>query len=274
MLFDNIFSILVYVFRQKKIPRLLTPKTLTDKILYLKLRPKHIQSKLRKLVSDRIKVRDYVSNHSSECELIPLLWTGKSLGIAEWDALPNKFVIKANHGSKMVMIVDKEINDFHELSKITQSWLKLDYYKKGKEWVYKDLDKVLVVEEFIDFNGDAPPDYKFFCLNGKVRFIQVDLDRYSGHSRNLYSKEFELLDVKYHFDKGYDIESPILLDRAIKIAEELSSELDFVRVDLYILDNTIYFGELTNFPGNCLESFTPNQFDLDMGDLLELKSGK
>ncbi|MEJ6122125.1 hypothetical protein MT390_09650 [Vibrio sp. 2-Bac 85] len=274
MYLDNIVSIGAYIIRQKKIPNLFKPRTLTDKILYLKLRPQHAQSNIRRLVSDRVKSRDYVSRLSKNCQLINLLWSGKSFKVDDWESLPRKFVIKANHGSKMVMIIDKHKDSYSDVSSIVHSWLDLDYYKKGKEWVYKDLDRLLVVEEFIEFDGGVPPDYKFFCLNGKVHFIQVDLDRYNGHSRNIYSKNFELLDVKYNFDRGYDIEPPNLLNEAIKIAEDLSSELDFIRVDLYILENKIYFGELTNFPGNCLEKFTPNQFDLDMGNLLVLKNEK
>ncbi|TOC24041.1 hypothetical protein CGJ88_25110, partial [Vibrio parahaemolyticus] len=43
-----------------------------------------------------------------------------------------------------------------------------------------------------------------------------------------------------------------------------------VRVDLYLLDDGIFFGELTNFPGNCLESFDDYSFDLEVGSKLVL----
>ncbi|EOY9126687.1 hypothetical protein KC999_17980 [Proteus mirabilis] len=265
---DNLVSILAYIIKQGKLPRLIRPKTLTDKILFIKLRPNLTQSTLRKVIADRIQVRDYVKKNSQDCDLIPILWCGEELTLDVWNNLPEQFVIKANHGSKMVRIVNKNNDNFISVYNDTEKWKKIDYYKKGREWVYKDLNRKIIVEELINFNSDIPPDYKFFCLNGKVQFVQVDLSRFKSHKRNIYDKNFNLLDVEYQFPKGEHIKKPILYDNAVAIAEDLSKELDFIRVDLYILENKIYFGEMTNFPGNCLEKFKPENFDLEMGTKL------
>ncbi|MBY7822353.1 hypothetical protein KW418_18965 [Vibrio fluvialis] len=269
---DKFISIFAFMVRRKKIPNVFFPTSLSEKILSIKLNDESKLAPLRCLVSDRIKVRDYVSSKNTECKLIKLLWSGNNFSTTVWDCLPEKFVLKANHGSKMVKIVEKSKDSFNEILDLTVSWLNTDYYRKGREWVYKDLDKLLLVEEFIEFDGDVPPDYKLFCLNGKVAFVQVDLNRFNGHRRNIYSADFKLLDVEYQFPRGYDIEKPKLYDTAVKVAEGLSSDFDFIRVDLYVLDNDIYFGELTNFPGNCLESFRPESFDLEMGSLLKVDS--
>ncbi|MCL8608220.1 hypothetical protein NAB31_04445 [Proteus mirabilis] len=271
-MYDNIVSILAFIIRQKKIPNIFNPSSLTEKILKIKLDRGGKRKELRKKISDRIKVRGYVEKNSPNCSLIKLLWHGTDFDKSVWDTLPQKFVIKANHGSKMVKIVNKEYDCYNDISTICNIWLNTDYYKKGREWVYKDLDKLLIIEEYIEFSGEVPPDFKFFCLNGVVRFVQVDLDRYSGHSRNIYSADFNLLDVTYQFPKGYNIQKPTLFLEAKKIAEELAKNFDFIRVDLYILEERIYFGELTNFPGNCLESFSPYDFDLQMGKYLNLDS--
>lgn len=272
VIFDNFISILAFVIRQKRIPRLYSPKSLTDKILNVKLNTKSQLSELRKLSADRLGVRDYISSKSSACRLIDILWSGVELCPDVWNSLPNKFVIKANHGSKMVMIVDKNKHSYEDVQRISKGWLSNDYYKKGKEWVYKDTTRKLLVEKFMNFSGDVPPDYKFFCLNGKVGFVQVDLDRFESHKRNIYTSDFRLLDVEYHFSQGNNIEKPRNFEAAIEIAEQLSAEFDFIRVDLYILPKGIYFGELTNFPGNCLEKFSDYSFDLDMGSKLVLNN--
>ncbi len=269
-LYDNLFSFLAYVIRQKKIPRLFNPKTLTEKIFFLKLRPNLKLSPLRRQVADRIQVRNFVNENSTTCKLIPLLWKGEVFTEEVWNDLPNKFVIKANHGSKMVRIVDKKNTNFKEVYADTERWKKIDYYKKGREWVYKGLDRTILVEKFIDFGKEVPPDFKFFCLNGKVQFVQVDLDRFKKHRRNIYSKDFEPINVKYQFENGHRIVRPRLYQEAVKISEQLSEEFDFIRVDLYILEDNIYFGELTNFPGNCLEKFIPHSFDVEMGNFLSL----
>ncbi|WP_140069261.1 ATP-grasp fold amidoligase family protein, partial [Vibrio parahaemolyticus] len=227
-------------------------------------------SYLRKLAADRIAVRDYVKSKSKNCNLIKMLWSGSELKNSDWESLPDKFVIKANHGSKMVKIVDKSKDSFKSIYDLTQEWLVRDYYKRGREWVYKDTPRTLIVEELLQFSDKVPPDFKFFCLNGKVSFVQVDLDRFNGHCRNIYSNRFDLLDVEYHFPRGYSIKKPSNFEDAVKISEELSSDFDFVRVDLYLLDDGIFFGELTNFPGNCLESFDDYSFDLEVGSKLVL----
>ncbi len=267
---DFFYSIAIFIFRQKRIPNLISPKRLTDKILLIKLRENSLTSELRKIVSDRLAVRDYISSKNTDCKLINILWKGHSLTLPEWDELPNKFVIKATHGSQMVKIVNKDVDSYSDVCKISSSWLKLDYYRKGREWVYKDTPRQLIVEEFIEFLGDVPPDYKFFCLNGKVQLIQVDLDRFSTHRRNMYSPSFKLLDVKFLYENGEGVSEPKLFSNAKEIAEKLSEDFDFIRVDLYVLDNQIYFGELTNFPENTLGKFSSNDFDNKIGSLLVL----
>ncbi|MDW2092047.1 ATP-grasp fold amidoligase family protein [Vibrio sp. 1865] len=270
---DSIFSFLASAIKRKTLPNIVNPSSLTDKVLKIKMSPDHPKANLRALVSDRKAVREYIDSKSTECKLIPLLWSGSRFSLEDYENLPNKFVIKANHGSKMVRIVDKSDarDNYESVSAEVNSWQFVDYYKKGKEWVYKSIERTLIVEKFIDFKDGVPPDYKFFCLNGKVSFIQVDLDRFNGHCRNLYNREFLRLPVCYQFPSGYDIEKPILFDQALRIAEKLSSDFDFIRVDLYILDDGIYFGELTNFPGNCLESFNPKSFDFEIGRMLTLE---
>ena len=53
----------------------------------------------------------------------------------------------------------------------------------------------------------------------------------------------------------------------ISVAQRLSSDFDFVRVDLYNIDGRIYFGELTHNPGGGLVRLRPRGFDLALGEL-------
>ena len=107
-------------------------------------------------------------------------------------------------------------------------------------------------------------------MNGKIELVQVDLDRFSGHTRNLYDKNFNRIDGELLYPQGYDIEKPNMYNHALNIAVKLSQEFDFIRVDLYLLDNKIYFGELTNIPGNGTEKFKPKKLDFELGKKLEL----
>jgi len=260
---DEYFNKIFFFYKNGYWPNFKEPKSFNEKINHIKLFSKN---PLRKLAADRIKVRDYVAEKSPDCKLINLLWVGKEFTQEIYNELPQRFVIKANHGSGMVRVVNKDKIGFEQIKEETQKWIAVDYGKVTRQPAYNDLDKVLVVEEFLDIGLDIVPDYKFMCIDGKVEMIQVDLDRFIGHKRNIYDKNFERLDVKFEFEQGDDVEKPKLFDKAIKISEELSTEYDMLRVDLYISDDEIYFGELTNTPDNGYGKFQPQSFDFELGE--------
>jgi hypothetical protein len=56
----------------------------------------------------------------------------------------------------------------------------------------------------------------------------------------------------------------------IRIAEELAKGHSFVRVDLYQIQDRIFFGELTFYPAAGLSIFTPSSYDQYFGELLDL----
>lgn len=265
---DSIFIRLAYLVRQRRIPNFRTPKTLNEKLGYIKLNRTNYQ--LRCDVVDRLKVRDYVQCEAPSCELIKNLWVGKRFDREVWNGLPQKFVIKANHGSGMVKVVDKSNDSFDGVSSSADAWLVTDYAHRGREWFYAAVEPCLIVEEFLQFKNDVPPDYKFFCINGHVEMVQVDLDRFNGHVRNLYSRDFKLMGASLHYPKGYVIEKPSMYEKALEIAELLAVDFDFIRVDLYLLEERVLFGELTNIPGNGLERFDPFALDVELGAKLRL----
>lgn len=263
---DRLFTHVLYFLRHQKLLNLRKPKTFNEKITFIKL---HSKNPLRHLVVDRLKVRDYVVQRSSDVKLVPILWTGTDFNLNVYDSLPREFVIKGNHGSQMVVIVDKEHFDYTSLSQKIGDWMNVDYSKAGRERVYQTLDRYFVVEEKLSSPNITPPDFKFFCFQGKVEMVQVDFNRFSKHTRNLYDRNFKELDVKLHRLKGDSMERPSSYVKAVKIAETLSSEFSFIRVDLYLIGDDVFFGELTNFPGNGLEKFTPSYYDKYLGDKLE-----
>lgn len=259
---DNLFNKLLFWIKLGYWGNFKTPKSYSEKINHVKL---YSKNKLRKLVADRINVRNYVKEKTPDCKLIDILWAGELFTEAIYKSLPQKFVIKANHGSGMVLIVDKKTNNFSNIYTETEKWKKIDYGRITRQFVYNDLPRTIIVEEFINFNSKVLPDYKFLCIKGKVQFIQVDLDRFDGHARNIYDEYFNKIDITLEYSSGREIEKPILFEKGKLIAERLASDFDFIRVDLYIMDNIIYFGELTNTPGNGFERFTPISFDFELG---------
>ena len=66
------------------------------------------------------------------------------------------------------------------------------------------------------------------------------------------------------------IERPKLLEKMLEISRVLSSDFDFVRVDLYDVDGKIYFGELTFTPAACTFPYLNEDFLLQEGKKLKI----
>lgn len=252
-------------------PDLEKPKRLSEKIQWLKL---HERTELRIEAADRMNVRQYVEEKAGKSCLIPLLGSWEKLTRERWEALPEAFVLKATHGSGFVNVIrSRSRASYDEIRTETERWLRTNYYRFGREWVYKNLKPALIAEELLlDQRSEVPADFKFFCFHGKVKLIQVDQDRFGRQRRTLYNESFQKLDAALHHPAGEKpMEKPAQLDRAIELAETLAEPFSFIRVDLYLPGNELYFGELTNYPGNGFEKFDPERWDLHFGEMLSLE---
>lgn len=251
-------------------PDLENPRTFTEKIQYIKL---YQRNQLRRKIADRIKVRKFVSERVGNKHLIPLLGNFKELTRNVWQELPEQFVLKANHGCGMLEIVkDKRTVDYETIFRETEKWKETDYSKIGREWVYKDLPRTIVAEDLLlTENNSIPEDFKFFCFHGNVKIIQIDFNRFGDQKRNLYDRDFNPIEATLLYP-NYDkpVEKPDNLERAIELAEALSSDFNFIRVDLYLLKKMVYFGELTNYPGNGFVPFKPCDMNYKIGKLINL----
>ena len=249
-------------------PDISNPRSLTEKLLWLMIWD---SNPLRALVVDRIKVRDFVHEHAPGCKLPKHLWVGDSLTPEVWNDLPQQFVLKANHGSHMIYIVDKAHDTFEEIVDSSRKWLSTDYSSDFGEWVYKDLPRVLIAEEKLAIEGKIPPDWKFFCTKGEVLFVYVDMNRFERHVRNMYSSAFSRLPyISTGFPPGPDIGEPRCFKEAVRIAEQLSAPFDFIRVDLYLVGETVYCGEMTCYPGGGVDALASVDLDFELGSRIAL----
>lgn len=243
------------------------PKTFNEKILFLK-RQKSTTNHV--LVADKFKVRQYVSRLIGEEFLIPLLWVSSSIQDFEMDVIPNNCVVKLNNGSGYNFIIKNDLSKikFKNIKRILANSFKKDFSKFSKELHYKYIKPRILIEKLIDYPLN---DYKFFCSNGKPFMIQVDIDRFTKHKRNFYNLSWEKQELVLNYDNYSGIiNQPKNLDMMIEISKKLSNDFNFCRVDLYVSNNNIYFGEITLFPGGGVELFKTYKMDLEMGNLIQL----
>lgn len=241
-----------------------------EKIQYLKL---HGNLEEYNDLVDKYLVRNYIKDKIGEEYLIPIIGAYDSPEEINYDRLPNKFVLKGNHGAGYNIIVkDKKQLDKEKTNKKLKKWINEDYSNIKKEYQYKNVKRKIVCEEFIsDKSGDLL-DYKFFCFNGTPLFVKVDVDRYDEHKINLYDMEWNKVDIRVDKYKDYNgiVEKPCNFDKMVEIATKLSEDFQFVRVDLYNVDGKIYFGELTFTPGSGKNPFYPLEKDLEIASMIEI----
>ena len=247
------------------------PKTFNEKLQWLKL---HDRNPAYTQMVDKYAVREYIKNTIGEKYLIPLLGVWDSFDEIDFDKLPNQFVLKCNHDSGTVIICkDRNTFDIKDARKRVTRALKRNYYYSGREWPYKNVKPKIIAEKYmVDESGVELKDYKLFAFNGDIKLIQVDFDRFGNHRRNIYTPKWKLvpLSILYPSDDKVQIEQPQPLDKLIDLASTLSNKIPHVRTDFYIINEDIYFGELTFYHGSGYEPFYPESYNAKMGEWIEL----
>lgn len=225
------------------------------------------------LLTDKYLVRDWVKSTIGEEYLIPLLGVYDKIDDINFEKLPNKFVLKCNHDSGSVTICENKENiKLKDLRRKYKFYMKRNFAYNGFEMHYKYIKPKIIVEKYM---GRSIIDYKFLCFDGNPYFCRVDIDRFGNHMRNIYDMNWNL----QKFNKGFyknktNVEKPKNFDDMVKIAKKLSKGIDQVRVDLYSIDNRIYFGEMTFTNGNGTEKFYPDEYDKIIGELWNLSNNK
>jgi hypothetical protein len=251
------------------------PQSFCEKIIWKKVNDRN---PLIPYTADKYLVRSYIRNILGEKRahniLVSLHYVTSDPSTIPFDDLPSSYIIKPNHMSGAFIIVNDDLPDRAEIINKCTRWLSLPYGLEKNEWAYKNMNKIVMIEELLLTKDNAiPDDYKMFMFHGKCRLIQHCLDRKNaeGLKINIYSPEWELQDVIYKERQRKPKPKPGNLDEMISIAEELSAPFDFVRVDFYSVDGQTYIGELTHYPGSGKNIIEPVEFDFELGRYWEIE---
>ena len=260
-----------YQNRTGKVLNLSQPSTYNEKIQWMKLYDKDPR---KTMLADKIRVRTWVKERIGAEYLIPLIAVYERALDIKFDELPDRFVLKANHGSGWNAIVkDKSNENLEALRWKADGWLKTNFaFVNGYEMHYCDIPRMLLVEDYLCNEDGDLPDYKFWCFSGKVHFIQYLAGRQTELKMAFFDREWNRLSFVYdHPQYDDDVQKPSNLNEMISIAEKLSEGFAHVRVDLYRLDDgSIKFGELTFSSASGVCRWNPSETDGMMGELLDL----
>lgn len=254
------------------------PKRYTEKLQWYKL---YYRDPLITRCSDKYQVRQYVKEKGFESILNTLYGVYENPEDIEWRDLPDSFVIKHTNGSGNNLFIKNKMEvDANYVMGVIDSWSKKRSSKGGREWGYYNVPSRIIIEKMLerDENNDIP-DYKFFCFNGKAKYLYVMIDYVDDHSKgkcSFFTPEFEQLPYRRSEYMAIDSEipKPACFEEMVRIAEVLSKAFPHVRVDLYNMKGKIVFGELTFYPASGYTVFEPDEFDLILGDSFELSENK
>ena len=250
------------------------PKTMNEKIFWLKL---NYHNPLITKCCDKFAVKDYVDERIGKGHVIPTIDCWEHAQDMDFSELPEKYVIKVNWSSGYNIIVkdSAKVNE-KEIREKVAHWMlpQQNSYYQTFNWGYKHMKPTVYAEEYMEqFDGQLY-DYKFFCCNGKAKFLFIATDRAqkSTLTYDFFDMDFNKLDFTYG-GRGHakaPLEKPKFFDEMVLCAEILAEPFPFVRVDFYETEDNYYVGEMTFYSGGGILPFEPREWDNRLGEYIDL----
>ena len=246
------------------------PKTFNEKLQWLKLydrNPKYT------IMVDKCKAKKWVAKKIGEQYIIPTLAEYKTVDEIDLDKLPSQFVLKCNHDSGSVMICrDKAKFDIVAAKKKLTQCLATDPSAQFGEWAYRNVPRRILAEKYMEEKGQLNlMDYKWFCFDGVPRIMYISRDHAEDTRTDFFDMEFNRLPMRMQAPNS-DVPptKPAQFDEMKRIAEILSTGIPHVRVDLYVINGRIYFGEMTFYHCGGMVDVQPYEWNVKMGDMITL----
>lgn len=246
------------------------PKDINQKLMWL---TRYWQNPLKTQCADKYLVREYVRNLHLDNILVPLLGVWNSAELIDFDTLPDKFVLKCNHGSGYnIICTDKSSLNINSVRKQLNEWLAIDYENLLYEYHYKDIPRKIICEEFISPDNVAPVEYQMWCVNGEPDSILVCRKNFDGtYDAASYSLNWERQFDRIAEDPDLVFEKPACgINLLVDYSRRLANPFPFVRLDFYVVGEKVYLAEMTFSPSaNILSKYKQSFLD-KLGQKLEL----
>lgn len=252
-----------------------TPKGYNEKINWLKI---YNRNPLYPRLVDKAEVKEIVRPIIGDDKIIKTFGVWERFDDIDFESLPNQFVLKSTNGgggTGVVICKDKSKFSCEEAKEKIERSMHFNW-RFGREWVYRDLKPRIIAEEYM-FNEDGTDlvDWKIHCFNGEPKVLFYASDRYTSGEKlkfDWYDINLNHLPVK---SKGYDNANKTITpfpewEQMKDVARKLSEGLPYVRVDLYLINHKIYFGELTFFHDGGAVALEPNEWEDIFGSWIEL----
>ena len=271
---DELFVKLLYRAGLGKKCNLKNPQTFNEKVQWLKL---YDRKPLYNQIVDKYEVRRFVEEKIGSQYLIPLVggpWD--SFDEIDFDALPERFVLKCTHDSGGVVVcADKTKFSMEKARALIEKHLKVNFYWAGREWPYKDVKPRIIAEQYMEDSVTAElRDYKFFCFDGSPQYLFIATERQNENEDtkfDFFDMEYNHLDIRNgHPNAAVPPAKPVCFEEMKNLAAVLSKGIPQVRVDFYEVNGAIYLGELTLSHWSGAVAFEPEEWDRKFGEWINL----
>lgn len=271
---DRAFNRKEFKRRFGRYPDLETPKTFSEKLLYLK---EHYCNPLQNLCADKHTVNQYVELCGHGDTLKAIYQVCSSPDEIDLSLLPDKFFIQCSHTQSHNYVVDKADTAKIELIKREyRHLLKRKHYKVLRENCYKNISPKILCCEYLQEPGkEELTDYKFYCFGGEPKYFMVSYGEFSHDVKN-HKFDMEWNSIDHLFKEkaavaASDIPIPANFDQMVKIVSDLCKPFPHVRVDLYNLDGRIVFGEMTFYSAGGFVRVNSKEMDEKIGSWIDLE---
>jgi len=248
-------------------PDLKDPRRMNEKLAWRKL---YQRIPFAPAISDKLAVREYVSQRAGPQYLRDLIAVYEDANAIDFDKLPNAFVAKANHASGFnVFVPDKASADLEAIRrKLHRFLMTRDYGKYKNEWWYSRIQPRIIIEPLLTDREWSPPvDYELYTFDGVVKVIALTFDRFGTIRKSHYTPDWQFMDLTA-LPTGPETPRPKHLDEIIEVAQALGRGIDYARMDLLCPnDERVIFGEVTLAPRAGWARFSMPETDLHLGSL-------
>ena len=270
---DKLYIKLRYFRRLHKCPNLKQPQTFNEKLQWLKL---YNRNPLYTTLADKYGVKKYIADKIGEEYLIPTLGVWDKFDDIDFNSLPNEFVLKCTHDSGgLVICKDKSKLDIESARRKISKSLKANYFWQGREWPYKNVKPHIIAEKFMkDRDFDNLNVFKIFNFNGEPKIIQtIQNDKMPNETIDYFDTDWNLLDLRQNYPNSKNpLPRPETLNEMLELARILAKDTaPFIRTDFYEINGKVYFSEFTFYSDSGFAKFTPEEWDLKLGNWIILK---
>lgn len=247
------------------------PTRFTEKIQLIKL---HGGLDAQSEWVDKVGVKPRVAAILGDDWIIPTLWHGPALPPRPERTWPTPYLIKANRGSKWNLHVDSDADkDWARIEKTCARWQRTAWLPHLREGQYSGFTRQVLVEPRIGDGPVLPVDYKFWVFGGRVEYVWVGVDRLSTLKFITFDRDWNRQPFTYDCypqAPDQDVKRPKHFLQMRDAAETLGRHFPFAGIDLYDLPEGPKFGEITLTPASGFKRFTPDEYDMQLGALLDL----